>query len=66
MRKFINELGVVPSIVDPIELYCDNNGAIALAKEPRSHQWSSHIQRKYHLIREFVNRGEVYICRVST
>ena len=38
MRKFITELGVIPTIVDPIDLYCDNNGAITLAKEPRSHQ----------------------------
>ncbi|KAI5435756.1 hypothetical protein KIW84_022256 [Lathyrus oleraceus] len=37
-KKFISELGIVPSIVDPIGLYCDNNGAIAQAKEPRSHQ----------------------------
>ena len=29
IKKFITELGVVPSIVDPIPLYCDNNGAIA-------------------------------------
>ena len=36
IRKFITELGVVPSIANPIELYCDNNGAIAQAKEPRS------------------------------
>ena len=28
-KKFISELGVVPIIVDPISLYCDNNGAIA-------------------------------------
>ncbi len=38
IKKFITELGVVPSIVDPITLYYDNNGAIAQAKEPRSHQ----------------------------
>ena len=38
IKKFINELGVVPSIVGPIPLYCDNNGAIAQAKEPWSHQ----------------------------
>ena len=37
IRKFISELGVVPSIVDPIEVFCDNNGAIAQAKELRSH-----------------------------
>ena len=29
MRKFIEELGVVPSIARPIEILCDNNGAIA-------------------------------------
>ena len=60
MRKFISELGVVLTIVDPIDLYCDNNGAIALAKEPRSHQLSLHIQWKYHLIREFVEEKFIY------
>ena len=45
IRKFIQEPGVVHSIADPIELYCDNNGAIAQAKEPRSHQRSKHIVR---------------------
>ena len=66
LRKFIDELGVVPSIADPIDLYCDSTGAIALAKEPRSHQQSKHIQRKYHLIREFAARGDVHLCKVST
>ena len=28
IKKIITELGVVPSIVHPILLYCDNNGAI--------------------------------------
>ncbi|KAK8593022.1 hypothetical protein V6N12_045111 [Hibiscus sabdariffa] len=50
IKKFISELGVVPSISDAIELYCDNNGAIAQAKEPRSHQRSKHILRRFHLI----------------
>ncbi|KAK8631622.1 hypothetical protein V6N13_028405 [Hibiscus sabdariffa] len=49
-QKFITELGVVPSISDALELYCDNNGAIAQAKEPRSHQRSKHILRRFHLI----------------
>ena len=50
MRKFIAELEVVPSITDPITVYCDNNGAIAQAKEPWSHQRSKHILRRYHII----------------
>ena len=45
IRKFISELGVIPTIESPVPLYCDNNGAIAQAKEPRSHQKFKHIQR---------------------
>ena len=40
IKKFVTKLGVVPSIVNPVELYCDNTGAVAQAKEPRSHQRS--------------------------
>ncbi|KAK9018611.1 hypothetical protein V6N11_001581 [Hibiscus sabdariffa] len=50
IEKFISELGVVPSISDAVELYCDNNGAIVQAKEPRSHQRSKHILKCFHLI----------------
>ncbi|KAK8506671.1 hypothetical protein V6N12_038490 [Hibiscus sabdariffa] len=66
IKKFISELGVVPSISDAIGLYCDNNGAIAQAKEPRSHKRSKHILRRFHLIREIINRGDVEICKVHT
>ncbi|KAK2404463.1 secreted RxLR effector protein [Trifolium repens] len=66
IKKFISELEVVPSIVDPISLYCDNSGAIAQAKEPRSHQRSKHILRRFHLIREIIDRGDVKICKVPT
>ena len=47
-------------------MYCDNNGAIAQAKEPRSHQRSKHVLRRYHLIREIIHRGDVKIEKVST
>lgn len=66
MKKFISDLGVVPSIAKPIEIFCDNNGAIAQAKEPRSHQRTKHILRKFHYIREIVERGDVCISKVHT
>jgi hypothetical protein len=66
MKKFITELGVVPCIESPIPLFCDNTGAVSQAKEPRSHQRSKHILRRYHLIREIVERGDVSICRVES
>ena len=49
---------MVPSITNPVDVYYDNNGAIAQAKEPRSHQRSKHILRRYHLIREIIERGD--------
>ena len=61
MKNFIQELDVVPSIAEPIVVYCDNNGAIAQAKEPRSHQRSKHIMKHYHLIREIIDRGDVRV-----
>src|SRR4051812_1154492 len=29
MKEFITEIGVVPSALDPMSIYCDNIGAIA-------------------------------------
>ena len=66
IRKFFFELGVVPSASSPVDLYCDNSGAIAQVKEPRSHQKSKHVLRRYHLIREIIDRGDVKICKVHT
>ena len=66
IRKFVAELGIVPSSKDPIPLFCDNNGAIAQAKEPRAHQRSKHVERKYHIIREILARGDIIICRVDS
>nr|GEW98526.1 hypothetical protein [Tanacetum cinerariifolium] len=33
VRKFISRLGVVPTIEEPINMYCDNTGAITIANE---------------------------------
>ncbi|KAK1606568.1 hypothetical protein QYE76_030241 [Lolium multiflorum] len=66
MKRFIVELGVVPSALDPLVIYCDNTGAIANAKEPRSHKKLKHIKLRFHSIREYIEDGEVEICKVHT
>ncbi|KAL0387628.1 UNVERIFIED_CONTAM: Retrovirus-related Pol polyprotein from transposon TNT 1-94 [Sesamum radiatum] len=45
MKNYIQELGVVPSIAEPVVIFYDNNGAIMQAKESRSHHRSKHILR---------------------
>ena len=34
MKEFISDLGVIPGASGPMKIFCDNTGAIALAKEP--------------------------------
>ena len=66
IKKFITKLSVVPSIIDPVLLYYDNNGAIMQAKEPRSHQRSKHVLHRYHVIKKIIVRNDIKIERVST
>ena len=66
VRKFILELGVVRSIIDPIPLYCDKKGSIAQAKEPRSQQRSKCVLRRCHLIREIIGKRDVIMEKVPT
>ncbi|KAK1612641.1 hypothetical protein QYE76_036314, partial [Lolium multiflorum] len=58
MKRFIVELGVVPSALDPLVIYCDNMGAIANAQESRSQKRLKHIKLRYHSIREYIEDGE--------
>ena len=51
LRKFINELGVAPSLDGPILLYCDSTGAIAQTKEPKANQRMKYILCHFHLVR---------------
>ncbi|RVX04671.1 Retrovirus-related Pol polyprotein from transposon TNT 1-94 [Vitis vinifera] len=64
--KFLKELGVVPNMHEPIRLCCDNSGAMANAKEPRNHRKGKHIERKFHLVREIVSRGDVSVEKIAS
>ncbi|KAL0400304.1 UNVERIFIED_CONTAM: hypothetical protein Sradi_2373700 [Sesamum radiatum] len=66
MKNYIPELGVVPSIAELVVILCNNNGAIAQAKESRSHHRSKHILKRYHLLRMMVGRGDVRMDRVTS
>ncbi|KAK4848667.1 hypothetical protein QYF36_015851 [Acer negundo] len=60
------KLKVVPSANKAITIYRDNSGAVANSKEPRSHKRGKHIERKYHLLREIVQRGDVTITKIAS
>jgi hypothetical protein len=64
IKKFVTELGVVSSALDPVEIYCDNSGVVAQSKEPRSHQISKHVEHRFHLLRDYVEKGKLKVCKI--
>ncbi|CAN4094743.1 unnamed protein product [Withania somnifera] len=64
-RNFPKDLKVVPAIEASLMIYCDNSGAVANSKEPRSHKRAKHIERKHHLIRDIVQRGDVVVAKIA-
>nr|GEV36555.1 hypothetical protein [Tanacetum cinerariifolium] len=66
IRKFIDELGVVPSNDYPIKMNCDNSAAIIMAKESRIQKGARHFKRKYHYVRECIKTGKIDIVKVHT
>ena len=66
LKKFLMELKVVPVSSSPITLYCDNSGAVAQSKEPRNHGKGKHVERKYHLIRDIIQRRDGTVTKIAT
>ncbi|KAL0394618.1 UNVERIFIED_CONTAM: hypothetical protein Slati_4428000 [Sesamum latifolium] len=65
-EKLNSRVGCGTSIAEPVVIFCNNNGAITQAKEPRSHHCTKYILRCYNLLREMVSRGDVRMDEVSS
>jgi hypothetical protein len=66
LKNFIGDLGVVPTIQNPIEIFCDNEGAVELTKEAKDHGRSRHILRRFHYVRHRVADGDIVVKRVAS
>ena len=49
-----------------ITLFYENCGAVAQSKDPRNHKKGKHIERKYHIIRDIVARGDVIVAKIDS
>jgi len=64
LRKLLESIGFKQS--DATTLYEDNQGTIALAKNPKSHSRTKHIDIKYHYVRESVEEKNIKLVYCST
>ncbi|GJY45718.1 retrotransposon protein, putative, ty1-copia subclass [Tanacetum coccineum] len=66
VRKFISGLGVVPTIEKPINMYCDNTGAIAIANESGITKGARHFRAKVHYSAKLLNLCDKSYKKVHT
>ena len=57
LRKFLMGLGVVTLVVPLMTLFCDNSEVATQSKELKNNHQGKHIERKYYLICEIVQKG---------
>ena len=57
LRKLLADVGFVQQ--DATTIMCDNQGCIALAKNPTHHSRTKHIDVQHHFIREKLESGEM-------
>ncbi|GKC27350.1 retrovirus-related pol polyprotein from transposon TNT 1-94 [Tanacetum coccineum] len=66
IRKFISGPGIVPTINEPIKMFCDNSSALLIANEPGVQKGARHYHRRYHYVRECIELGEINLLKVHT
>ena len=58
--QLLDDLGIT-DVINRNIIYEDNQGAIALAKNPEYHARTKHIDIQYHFIREYVEKGTIVL-----
>ncbi|RVW37000.1 Retrovirus-related Pol polyprotein from transposon TNT 1-94 [Vitis vinifera] len=66
LRNFISGLGVVDSIAKPLRIYCDNTAAVFFSKNGKFSSGSKHMDLKYLVVKERVQKQQVSIENIRT
>jgi hypothetical protein len=65
LRTFFEDVGHAQT--GPIELFCDNQAAIILSRDPQFRARSKHINRKFHFVRDdIIGKGQAVVRYVKT
>ncbi|GKF83840.1 hypothetical protein Tco_0248738, partial [Tanacetum coccineum] len=66
IRKFILRLSIVPTINEPIKMFCDNSATLLTANELGVQRGARHYHRRYHYVCECIELGEINLLKVYT
>lgn len=66
LRNFLKEIYFFNKVAEPTIVYCDNQGAQKLMRNPIFHQRTKHIDIKHHYVREVFQRGDLDVKYVAS
>ena len=66
LQALLKDINIEGIHSHPAYMYCDNNSAIALSKNPCHHRRSKHIDTKHHHVRDHVSKGNIILDHVSS
>jgi hypothetical protein len=64
IQRLLKELGV--ELLNPIKMFCDNQAAISIAKNPVHHDKTKHIEIDKHFISEKIEKKIVQLIYTPT
>ncbi len=64
LRSLMQSLGFTQK--GPTTIWDDNQGCIAMTKNPVQHKRTKHIDIRFHFVRDAVNRGDILLRYVAT
>ncbi|KAH9717292.1 retrovirus-related pol polyprotein from transposon RE1 [Citrus sinensis] len=64
IHRLLRELGIINK--QPIRLFCDNQAAISIAKNPVHHDKMKHVEIDHHFILEKIENSTVHIVYIPT
>jgi hypothetical protein len=62
----VHTIGDFGLIFEKVPLMCDNTSAISIAKNLLFHKRMRHFERKYHFLRDHVEKGDIEMRYIDT
>ena len=64
LKSFLASLGIFHKT--PMHLYCDNQAALHIAKNPVFHEHTKHIEIDSHFVRERLHTGDLSLSYITS
>ena len=66
LRSFLQHLEIVKTALEPVTIFYDNTVALAVAKDPKYHEKTKHIKKRYHYIKDAIIEKDMVLKHIST